>query len=103
MTEPEYAVLTCTACDETVEHELRYVGRLLQSATCENCGHVLEITPRNMVPAYLQDLEQRLVSKPRRLRDRARRDPVGFVRALPQAALRQPAKLVREVLSIVRR
>ncbi|KQS68571.1 hypothetical protein [Modestobacter sp. Leaf380] len=100
--EQEYAELTCTACGRTVEHELRHVGRLLATTTCTACGHVVEVAPRSMVPAYLHDLEHRVTSKPQRMVRRARRDPARFVRELPGALLRQPAKLTAELWALVR-
>jgi hypothetical protein len=98
----EYAELTCAACGRTCEHELRHVGRLLHTTTCTACGHVVEVTPRSLLPAYLHDLERRVASKPVRLARRARRDPGKFLRELPVALLRQPRKLTGELWELVR-
>ncbi len=98
----EYAELVCAECGQTCEHELRHLGRLLHTTTCTNCGHVVEVLPRSMVPAYLHDLEHRVVSKPTRLVRRARQDPVRFVLELPGALVRQPVKLTREFWALVR-
>lgn len=100
--EQEYADLTCTACGRTAEHELRHVGRLLATTTCTACGHVVEVVPRSMLTGYLHDLEHRVVSKPVRMARRARRDPARFLRELPGAVLRQPAKLTSEFLTLLR-
>ena len=43
------------------------------------------------------------MSKPRRMWHRASRDPVGYLRQLPAAVLRQPKKFLREFWSLVRR
>ena len=99
---PEYAELVCAVCGQTCEHELRHVGRLLHTTTCTNCGHVVEVLPSSMLPAYLHDLEHRVVSKPTRLVRRARQDPVRFVLGLPTAVLRQPVKLTREFVALLR-
>ena len=98
----EWADLACETCGEIREHELHYAGRLLESTRCTVCGTEVEVTPRAMVPAYLRDLEQRVVSKPGRMLRRAARDPVGFARYLPGAIARQPAKFARELWAIVR-
>jgi hypothetical protein len=98
----EYVELSCDACGRTCEHEVRHAGRLLRTTTCMCCGHVVEVTHRSLVPAYLHDLEQRVASKPARLARRARRDPRGFVRALPAAVLRQPVKMTEELWSLIR-
>jgi hypothetical protein len=101
-TELEYAELTCEVCGCTCEHELRYAGRLLHTTTCSACGHVVEVSPRTFVPAYLHDLERRVVTKPVRLVRRARREPARFLRELPGALLRQPVKLTNELWELVR-
>ena len=52
---------------------------------------------------YLRDLEHRLLTKPQRLARRAWREPAEFVLSFPRAVLRQPAKLVDELLTVFRR
>lgn len=98
----DYAELTCAVCGRTCEHELRYAGRLLHTTTCTACGHVVELSQRTLVPAYLHDLERRVATKPIRLARRARRDPGTFFRELPGALLRQPGKLTSELWELVR-
>ena len=99
----EHADLLCDSCQRVTEHELHYAGRLLESARCSRCGTHMEVTHRALLPAYVQDLEQRVVSKPRRMWRRATRDPVGYARSLPRAVLRQPAKFLREFWALIRR
>ena len=52
--------LTCVACGQECEHELVVVGRLLQSTRCSACGHVVRHEQRDLMSAYLRDLEHRL-------------------------------------------
>jgi hypothetical protein len=99
----EHAHLTCSACGRVTEHDLRYAGRLLHSTRCTACGHVVRHEQRDLYSAYLKDLEQRLVTKPRRLARRAARDPRTFVAGLPRAVLRQPVKLAGELWTLLRR
>jgi uncharacterized Zn finger protein len=99
----EHAVFQCSHCGRTVEHELKYAGRLLELTRCSACGHVVELQQRALLPAYIHDLEQRVASKPRRLARRAKRDRKRFWRELPRAVARQPAKFAREVWSLFRR
>lgn len=99
----EHADLECERCGTVTEHELHYAGRLLESVRCTACGHHIWLTHRALVPAYLHDLEHRVVSKPQRLYSRAVRDPRGFVAGLPGAVLRQPVKFVREFWAVLRR
>ena len=95
-------ILTCVACGQEVPHELTVVGRLLQSTRCTSCGHVVRHEQRDLMSAYLRDLEHRLMTKPQRTVRRALADPVEFVVTLPFALARQPLKLLREVRSVLR-
>ena len=99
----ETADLDCEVCGRTTPHELVYSGRLLESVRCTVCGTHLDVPTREMLPAYLLDLEKRVASKPRRMLLRAQHDPVGFVRQLPRAVLRQPGKFVAELRTMFRR
>lgn len=98
----ECVELTCAACGRTCDHEVHHVGRLIGTTACIACGHVVEVAPRSLFPAYVHDLEQRVASKPVRLARRARRDPRRFVRELPAAVLRQPVKLTGELWALIR-
>lgn len=99
----ERADLRCESCERTTPHELHYAGRLLESVRCTECGSHLELSHRALLPAYLHDLEQRVVSKPQRMLRRAERDPRGYLRSLPRAIVRQPLKFWREFWALVRR
>jgi hypothetical protein len=99
----EYAELRCEVCERVTDHELRYAGRLLESVRCSQCGTTTEVSGRALIPAYVHDLEKRVVSKPGRMLHRAAQDPIGFAFHLPRAVLRQPVKFVREFWSLVRR
>jgi hypothetical protein len=98
----ELADLHCETCDQVTEHELHYSGRLLESTRCTRCGAHLDVPTRDMLPAYLADLEQRVASKPRRNFRRVGKDPAGFARQLPRAIARQPAKFLSELRSVFR-
>jgi DNA-directed RNA polymerase subunit RPC12/RpoP len=97
----EHAEFRCSACGQTAEHDLRYAGRLLESTRCHACGHVVELQPKALLPAYLLDLEQRVTSKPARMLQRANDDRGGFIRSLPMALARQPVKLARELWTVI--
>ena len=99
----EHAQLYCETCEKVRDHELHYAGRLLESVRCPVCGTQFELSQRALLPAYVKDLEGRIVSKPGRMLHRAARDPLGFARQLPGAILRQPRKFVREFWSLIRR
>jgi hypothetical protein len=99
----QHAELRCESCRRVTDHELRYAGRLLDSVRCTVCGRQVELSQRALLPAYVQDLEQRLASKPRRMLHRASKDPVAFALYLPRAIARQPVKFLREFWELVRR
>jgi hypothetical protein len=99
----EFSDLSCERCDLVTEHELHYAGRLLESVRCTRCGHRVTLSHQALLPAYLHDLEQRVVSKPQRMYRRAAHDPRGFLTGLPRAVVRQPTKFARELWSLVRR
>jgi hypothetical protein len=94
--------LTCVACGQECEHELVIVGRLLQSTRCTACGHVVRHEQRDLMSAYLRDLEHRLLTKPQRLVRRALSEPLTFLLGLPGAVLRQPGKIVEELKTVLR-
>ena len=76
-------VLTCVACGQECPHELVLVGRLLHSTRCSQCGHVVRHEQRDLMSAYLRDLEHRVLTKPQRMVRRALHDPGTFVTTLP--------------------
>ena len=57
---------------------------------------------RDLMAAYLWDLENRLLTKPRRMAMRALREPWAFARQLPGAVLAQPGKIVSELRALFR-
>jgi hypothetical protein len=99
----EFSELRCESCELVTEHELHYAGRLLESVRCTVCGHRVVLSHHALLPAYLHDLEHRVVSKPQRMLRRASEDPRGFLVTLPFAVVRQGPKFVRELWSLVRR
>ena len=103
MSAPSFADLECEACGRVTEHELRYAGRLLESTRCTRCGTLTEVTGRARVPAYVHDLEHRVLSKPARMLRRVTRDPGAYVRGLPRALARQPGKFLGELRELLRR
>jgi len=99
----EHAEFPCSACGLTAEHELGYAGRLLEHTRCLNCGHVVELEQRVLLPAYLVDLERRVASKPSRMWQRVHSDGARFLIGLPMAIARQPVKFAREFWTLVKR
>jgi hypothetical protein len=94
-------ILTCGNCGREGTHELIYAGRILASTQCRACGYTLRHPRDDLGPAYLHDVEQRIVSKPYRMLRRLRRHPVKFVLDLPGAVVEKPRKLLDEVRPLI--
>lgn len=97
----ERADLDCASCGRRTEHELSYAGRLLEHTRCSECGHEVE-HHAHLPHDYVQDLRQRVLSKPSRLIRHALDDPIGFATHLPQQIAKQPVKFVREFWTVFR-
>lgn len=96
----ERTELMCSSCGRETVQEVTYAGRVLTHITCTICGTVLHSEEGGLKEKYLDDLQQRIRSKPRRLLHRAAKHPVRFLLTLPGVALRQPIKLIREVKTV---
>lgn len=99
-TDSEQSELMCSVCGRDTLQLANYAGRLLTHVTCTECGTVVRFEPGRLKDEYVADLRMRLRTKPARLLRRASKHPLTFVRALPGAILRQPAKLIREFRSV---
>jgi len=68
MAEKERRVVEVTAycfkCQEETANQAVYVGDLLKSRRCEQCGDVVSPAKRLMVDAYLDEFFERLCHKP---------------------------------------
>lgn len=98
----ESGVLRCSSCDLDTEHTLRYAGRLLVSTTCTNCGYTWHHIDPDLRYAYLHDLEMRIWTKPGRWLRQLQRHPVETLLTLPVALIRQPVKIAREIITVIR-
>lgn len=98
--EVERTELLCSVCGRETIQDITYAGRLMTHARCSYCGTVVHFGRPSLHDDYLQDLRQRLQSKPRRLLHRATKHPLRFLRSLPAAIVRQPAKLFGEFRTV---
>ncbi len=98
----ESAQLRCTSCGTETEHVLRYAGRLLVSTEVRQLWCALASFGVRLAPRLHPRPRVRVLSKPRRWVDRLRRHPVETLASLPGAILSQPAKIVREVITVLR-
>lgn len=103
MSQDVVATLTCSNCGQNAPHELHYVGRLIAFTRCQNCGYTINHEQHDLRAAYLEDLEKRLMSKPRRMLRRISRHPLAYTVGLPKAVLGKPRKLYEEMKPLLRR
>lgn len=98
--DPPLVVLTCERCRAERLHQVEYVGHLLLATHCAACG--LEIRPRrpSIRREYTQQLEERILTKPRRMLEALKADPRGYVRHLPAAVLTKPCRLGGEWVAL---
>lgn len=91
------AELHCAHCGQETLHTLVYAGRLLVSTTCQICHTQVKHEPGDLRIQYVKDLENRIVTKPRRLWTRFWRSPVAVFWSFPRKAVEQPRKIWNEV------
>ncbi len=96
-------LLECSNCGGEHLHELTYAGRLLASSVCSYCGFRVEHDLGDLRREYVHDVEQRLLTKPRRMAQRALHHPVSYLAMLPVAVLTKPAKVLAEWNALRRR
>ncbi|MBX6370878.1 MAG: hypothetical protein IRZ02_01295 [Acidothermus sp.] len=95
------AELSCGRCAEPSLHELRYAGRILVASRCTNCGATLRRADPALWIEYLEDLLQRVRTKPRRMATRALRNPRRFFSELPKSMLTKPVHLAEEFRTLL--
>jgi hypothetical protein len=92
--------LYCLSCLQTTTHEVKYVAGLLHRVDCRACGEGWDIGHRWLWHHYLRHLPIRLISKPARLADEARRHPFSFALRLPSRLASKPVRMASEVGAI---
>jgi len=98
--EVERTELLCSVCGRETIQDVSYAGRLITHAWCTSCGTVVQFNRQSLFKEYINDLRQRLQSKPRRLLHRATKHPHRFLWSLPADIVRQPGKLLGEFKTV---
>ena len=95
--------LQCLSCAAERPHTVTYLGNVFASATCTVCGVTVRPRTEVLIADYVRDFELRLVRKPGRMLNRARRHPVTFVlRYLPHGLVSKPREVLQEWETLVR-
>jgi hypothetical protein len=95
--------LTCASCGTQRLHSITYLGSVFASATCTVCGESLRPRPEALIADYVRDFELRLLRKPGRMLDQARRHPLSFVfHYLPRGLVNKPREVLREWETLAR-
>lgn len=93
--------LYCPTCLSLTSHRVKYVAGMLHRVDCGTCGQSWDVGHRWLWHRYLQRLPRRLRSKPARLADEARRQPVMFALGFPSRMVTKPVRMVTELGTIV--
>jgi hypothetical protein len=79
------------------------VGSVFASATCTTCGESFRPRPEALIAEYVRDFELRLLRKPGRMLDHARRNPLSFVfHYLPRGLVSKPREVFQEWETLAR-
>lgn len=93
--------LYCPSCLDVTAHRVKYVAGMLHRVDCQRCGQSWDVGHHWLWHRYLQRLPHRLRSKPARLADEARRQPVTFALGLPSRVVTKPMRMATELGAIV--
>lgn len=93
--------LYCPNCLGLTPQRVRYVAGMLHRVDCAACGGSWDVGHRWLWHRYLRHLPKRLISKPARLADEARRHPVTFALGLPGRVMSKPVRMASEVGTVV--
>ena len=95
--------LQCLPCRTERAHAVTYLGNVFASATCTVCEETVRPRTEVLIADYVRDFELRLVRKPGRMLDRARRHPVTFMLSyLPHGLVSKPREVLQEWETLVR-
>lgn len=93
--------LYCPSCLGLTSHRVKYLAGIVHRVDCGTCGQRWDVGHHWLWHRYLQRLPQRLRSKPARLADEARRQPVTFALGLPSRVVTKPVRIATELGTIV--
>lgn len=97
------AELFCLHCNKDTPHLVTYVGNVLKSIRCIQCGNEIEIQKDKLLENYAVDFIERILTKPYRMTEELEEDITRFILSLPIRIITKPYRIVKEVENIIRK
>lgn len=91
----EKAMLFCMHCQKETLHDIQYLNEVISCITCEKCQYQMSIDIDAMKQFY-HYLYERLISKPGRLTEEARKDFNKFLMSIPMRIISKPVRFTSE-------
>jgi len=82
----------CSKCRKVTSQDATFSGRFLKDRTCRRCGARERSDRGTLLRAYADELLDRTLSKPYRLRQEWKKDRVKTLQSLPARILRRPIR-----------
>lgn len=96
------AMLFCLHCSMETEHTITYVGNVIKSIKCEECGTEIELKREALVKDYTSDFIDRIMTKPTRMTEELEKDLTGFLCSMPIRILTKPYRVLKEVREVLK-
>ncbi|ADL08181.1 hypothetical protein [Thermosediminibacter oceani] len=103
MTSKMEAELFCLHCNKDTPHVVTYVGKILKSIKCEECGNEIEIKREKLLENYAAEFIERILTKPYRMTRELEKDITKFILSLPIRIITKPYRIVKEVEDILKK
>lgn len=91
----EKAMLFCMHCQKETPHDIQYLNEIISDIVCEECHYHVSIDI-NALDQFYHYLYERLISKPGRLTEEARKDFNKFLRSIPMRVISKPVRFTNE-------
>lgn len=88
-------MLFCMHCQKETLHDIQYMNEVISSIECEECHSQMSIDVDAMKEFY-HYLYERLISKPGRLSEEARKDFSKFLASMPMRLISKPVRFTNE-------
>ncbi len=96
-------ILYCINCDEEVAHSVYYTGSYLRSVKCDRCGKKIEIDRRHLRAVFAEDFIDRILTKPHRMTEDAKKALAILVPFFPKRLIKEPLAVIKDICEILKR
>jgi len=87
----------CSACKKVTTQDATYVGKFLRDRKCKECGAIESGDKGKLLKAYADDMVDRVLTKPYRLRKEWQEKRGDMLHSLPGRILRRPFREVDQL------